>query len=131
MALKSLARSIKISISLSVTTAFEKYMEKIQWDENKFNMIDFMNEWKEYISTQSSWYEQLDESIKNSPEFHEELAHKINSIIDKVLNDPPTKEQEEIISGHAAITGEDYDYSCKMEAKYIINNKIEKSTLLH
>jgi len=130
MALKSLSQGIKISISLSVTTTFEKYMEKIAWSEDKFNMVDFMSEWKDYITTQSSWYAQLDDSVKNDPEFHRELAVKINDIITKTLNESPTKEQIDIIDGHAKITGEDYDYSCKMEAKYVIN-LIEKSSILH
>ena len=130
MALKSLSQGIKISISLSVTTAFERYMEKISWSESKFNMVDFMSFWKEYIINQSSWYTQIDDSIKEDSQFHQDLADKINGIIIKILNEKPTKEQMKMIDSHVKITGEQLEYSCKMEAKYIINH-IGKSSILH
>ncbi|MBT2661564.1 hypothetical protein [Bacillus sp. ISL-45] len=119
--LKDLAPGIKISISRSISKSFEQYMGRIGWDENKYNLNDFIKEWREYIINSSSWYSQLSEEMKADPVFHEELAVKINETIEKVFNEEPTPAQIEEIEKLQAKHGKEFDYSCKMEAKYIID----------
>ncbi|GLB59014.1 hypothetical protein [Cytobacillus sp. NCCP-133] len=120
MAFKDLTQGIKISISRSITTSFENYMSRIDWQEDKFNLHHFINEWREYINNHSSWYSKVNEETKTDAAFHEELAAKINEIINKILSEEPIKEQLEEIEQLQKQLGEEYDYSCKMEAKYVI-----------
>jgi hypothetical protein len=117
--LKDLAPGIKISISRSISKSFEQYMSRIGWDENKYNLNDFIKEWREYIINSSSWYSQLSEEMKADPVFHEELAVKINETIEKVFNEEPTPAQIEEIEKLQTKHGKEFNYSCKMEAKYI------------
>ena len=119
--LKDLAPGIKISISRSISKSFEQYMSRIGWDENKYNLDDFIKEWREYIINSSSWYSQLSEEMKADPVFHEELAVKINETIEKVFSEEPTPAQIEEIEKLQEKHGKEFDYSCKMEAKYIID----------
>lgn len=119
--LKDLAPGIKISISRSISKSFEQYMSRIGWVENKYNLNDFIKEWREYIINSSSWYSQLSEEMKADPVFHEELAVKINETIEKVFNEEPTPAQIEEIEELQTKHGKEFDYSCKMEAKYIID----------
>lgn len=119
--LKNLPHGIKISISRSITTAFEQYMKDIQWDVEKFSPDTFMQEWRSYAGSNSSWFDQIDDEVKTHPSFHEELAAKINETIDKVLKEKPSKQQiEELDQLIMELMVEDVDYSCKAEAKYHI-----------
>lgn len=121
--LKDLAPGVKISISRSISKSFEQYMSRIGWDENKYSLEDFIKEWREYIINSSSWYSQLSEETKADPVFHEELAAKINETIEKIFNEEPTQEQIEEIEKLQQQQGKEFDYSCKMEAKYIIDTQ--------
>lgn len=118
---KDLSPGVKISITRSITTSFENYMSDIGWDEQKFSIEKFVDEWRDYITTSSSWYNKISVDVKNNPIFHEELAGKINETIDKILSEEPTKEQKEEIEMLQGEVGEEYDYSCKTEAKYVID----------
>ncbi|MBM7577918.1 hypothetical protein [Jeotgalibacillus terrae] len=118
--LQQLPTGTKISITRSINTAFEQYMNEIDWNEDRFNMVEFMNAWSKYITTQASWYENLEPSVKESPEFHEQLANKINETIEKVLEEEPTPAQIERIEQLQMSTGTEMDFSCKAEAKYVI-----------
>ncbi|MGD6943613.1 hypothetical protein ACQCT6_16475 [Cytobacillus gottheilii] len=120
MAFKDLSQGIKISVSRSITTSFERYMINIQWDEEQFDIQRFVSEWQEYIQNHSSWYSQVSDEMKADPEFHQELAAKINEIIEKIFSEKPTDEQMEEIESLQKQTGKEMDYSCKMEAKYVI-----------
>ncbi|RYI28863.1 hypothetical protein EVU96_13125 [Bacillus infantis] len=117
---KDLSPGVKISISRSITTSFEQYMAKIQWNEKSFNLQDFANEWRGYITTSSSWYDQLDSDIKADPGFHQDLAAKMNETIDKILSEEPTAGQIDEIDRLQSELGEEVDFSCKAEAKYLI-----------
>lgn len=118
---KDLSPGIKISITRSITTTFEQYMSNIGWSESKFDLTNFVNEWRQYITNHSSWYDKVSDDIKNNSAFHEELAVKINETIEKILSEEPTKEQMEEIEVLQSKLGEEYDYSCKSEAKYLID----------
>ncbi|MGF2618203.1 hypothetical protein ACQUWN_21705 [Rossellomorea aquimaris] len=107
-------------MSRSITTSFENYMEKIEWNEDKFNLSQFVEIWKDYISNSASWYKQLSAEQKNDPEFHEDLAKKINEIIEKTFAEPPTSSQIEEIDALQKELNTDYEYSCKAEAKYVL-----------
>ncbi|GIN63014.1 hypothetical protein J27TS8_30070 [Robertmurraya siralis] len=117
---KEFSPGIKISITRSITTSFEKYMNDIGWNEEKFNIEKFVQEWKHYITGSSSWYDKISDEVKNDPAFHEQLAEKINETIDKILSEAPTKEQMAEIESLQKEWGEEFDYSCKTEAKYVI-----------
>jgi hypothetical protein len=116
-----LSPRIKISITRSISTVFEQYMEKIKWDESKYNLEDFIQEWREYINNHASWFKQVSDETKTNLEFHEGLAVKINETIDKMLSEEPTSEQMEKIDLLQKEQQTDYSYSCKAEAKYLIN----------
>ncbi|WP_108668894.1 hypothetical protein [Peribacillus acanthi] len=120
--LKELSSGIKISISRSISTAFEQYMNKIEWDEDKANIEEFANDWKEYINKNASWYDKVDDQTKANPTFHEELAVKMNETIEKILTEEPTAEQiEEIEKLAKQLKIEDPSYSCRAEARYVID----------
>lgn len=120
--LNTLSSGIKISITRSISTVFEQYMEKIGWNEEKYNLEDFIKQWQIYINEHASWYDKLDDDIKKDPIFHEELAAKINETIQKVLSEPPTDEQIKTLDQLQDISKEEYNYSCKMEARYLLNH---------
>ncbi|MFK2825590.1 hypothetical protein QYG89_07850 [Bacillus sp. B190/17] len=117
----SLSQGIKISITRSIKTSFEQYMAKIMWDEKVYRFEDFFNEWKTYIHTSASWYDKVSEEIKSSPEFHEELAEKINEVVERVLSEEPTSDQLEELEALQKEAGTDFDFSCRMEAKFYID----------
>lgn len=119
--LSSLSQGIKISITRSIKTAFEQYMASILWDEKAYRFEDFMDEWKTYIHTSSSWYSKVDSEVKTSPEFHEELALKINEVIEKTFSEEPTADQLEELSALQKEMGTDFDFSCRAEAKFYID----------
>jgi uncharacterized UPF0160 family protein len=118
---KDLASGIKISITRSIMTVFEQYMASIQWDEDKYSLEDFIQAWRMYITTASTWYDKVSDEIKANPSFHEELAQKINETIEKILTTPPTNEQMEEINRLQNELGIEKDYSCKAEAKYVLD----------
>ena len=119
--LKNLSPGVKISISRSISTAFEQYMNSIEWNEEIADMKMFVLQWKEYITHNASWYEKVDETLKTDPAFHEELANKINQTINKILSERPTDDQiEEIEELQKQVSIKEYTYSCRAEARYVI-----------
>jgi hypothetical protein len=125
---KDLSPGIKISITRSITTAFEQYMNRIDWNESKMDLAAFISDWRDYIQNQASWFDKLDSDIKNNPLFHEELAEKINETIEKILSEEPTKAQMDEIDALQKEVREEYDYSCKTEAKYVIEKLKKKQS---
>ncbi|MCA1040303.1 hypothetical protein LCM00_12390 [Bacillus infantis] len=117
---KDLSPGVKISITKSISTSFEQYMNKISWNDEKFDLQDFVNGWQDYIKNHASWYGQLSDETKADPEFHEQLAVKINETIEKILSEEPTEEQMEMIEKLQRKLGLEYDYSCRTEAKQLI-----------
>lgn len=127
--LKDLSQGIKISITRSISTVFEQYMATIGWSEDKYNMEDFMREWREYINRNASWFDNVSEEIKAHPSFHEELAGKINETIHKILSEEPTAQQVETIEELQKQLGVEHEYTCKAEARYVIDyleNELKK-----
>jgi hypothetical protein len=107
-------------------------MNGINWNEDKFNMQNFVAEWRKYIINHASWYSQISEETKADPVFHEELAVKINEVINKILSDKPSNAQMDEIVELQEQLEEDYDYSCKLEAKYVIEvmkDKLKKKQI--
>jgi hypothetical protein len=117
---KDLSPGIKISITRSISTVFEQYMNRIDWNESKMDMAAFLAEWRDYIQNQASWYDKLEDDDKNNPLFHEELAEKIGETIEKILSEEPTEAQMDEIAELQKEAREEFDYSCKTEAKYVI-----------
>ena len=126
--LNSLSHGIKISITRSIATAFEQYMANIMWEENAYSPADFMKEWQRYIQQNAAWYSSVPDEVKNNPQFHNELAEKINQVAAKILSEEPTEEQIETINRLQEKLGTDYDFSCKAEARFYIDflNEYEK-----
>lgn len=119
--LKKLSPGVKISISRSISTAFEQYMNSIEWNEEKADIEMFVMQWREYINDHASWYEKVDDDIKNDSNFHAELADKINKTIYKILSEHPTEEQiAEIEALQKQVPSKEYVYSCRAEARYVI-----------
>ncbi len=116
---KDLSSGVKISITRSISTSFEAYLASIGWDEEKFSMEDFMKYWQAYFTENAAWYEKVPHDVLLNPEFHEEIAKKIDEVIAKILNEDPTKKQIESIEKLQKQLGTDYTYSCKAEAAYI------------
>ncbi|MGG3004702.1 hypothetical protein ABEO87_02295 [Geobacillus stearothermophilus] len=125
--LNSLPKEVKISVTRSISSAFEKYMELIQWDDRKYAMEQFLAYWRTYAEENASWFRQLDDEVKRDPRFHEELAEKINDVIEKILNEPPTEQEVQTLNELIEQLGvEDPDYTCKMEVKYHIRRLTEQ-----
>ncbi|WP_438315064.1 hypothetical protein [Sporosarcina sp. FA9] len=116
---KDLSPNLKISITRSITQTFEQYMSDIAWSEDKFRIEDFVSSWQQYITTKALWYTEIPDDIKLNPGFHEELAVRINEIIDRILQDPPTDEQIATIQMMQEKQGTHYEYDCKAQAAYV------------
>lgn len=115
----NLSPNLKSSITRSITQTFELYMESIDWSESKFNIEDYMKSWRDYIVTKALWYSEIPDSTKTSPIFHQEMAVRINEVIERILDEPPTKKQIENIRALEKQCNKSYDYSCKAEAAYV------------
>ena len=116
---KDLSPNLKISITRSITQAFEQYMSDIAWSEDKFRIEDFVSGWQQYITTKALWYSEIPDEIKLNAGFHEELAVRINEVIARILQDPPTDEQIATIQMMQEDLNTHYEYDCKAQAAYV------------
>lgn len=116
---KNLSPNLKISITRSITQTFERYMRDIAWSEDKFSIEDFIASWRDYITTKALWYSEIPEEIKQSPQFHEDLAERINDIIARILQEPPSEDQIAAIQMIQEQLNTHYEYHCKAEAAYV------------
>lgn len=116
---KNLSPNLKISITRSITQTFEQYMSDIGWSQKKFKIEDYIASWQQYITTKALWYSEIPDEVKESSEFHEELAKRINTIIERILEDPPTDEQIATIQLMQEKLNTHYEYDCKAEATYV------------
>jgi len=116
---KDLSPNIKSSITRSITQTFEQYMANIGWSEEEYSIEDFIEEWREYITTKALWYSKIPDEVKMDPTFHEDLAQRINDVIYKILNEPPSDEQIAAIQTMQEQLNTHYEYDCKAEAVFI------------
>lgn len=116
---KELPAGVKSSITRSMTSVFENYMASIEWDENRFQMEGFITQWRTYINESATWTDKISDEVKQSPAFHEEVAKKMNQVIDKILTEPPSEQQIANIEMMQEEFNTHYDYACKAEAAYI------------
>ena len=116
---KKLSPNLKSSITRSITQTFEQYMTDIDWSEEKFSIEDYIASWREYITTKALWYTEIADEIKVNPAFHEELAVRINKIIERILEEPPTDDQIAKIQMMQEKCNTHYSYDCKAEATYV------------
>ncbi|WP_078414385.1 hypothetical protein [Priestia abyssalis] len=124
---KNLPQGTKISITRSIQKAFEQYMSDIEWDEDKYNIEEFIRTWRRYIEDHASWFERLSMEEKANPLFHQELADKINQTIEKILSEEPTSEQMNQLNALLEEKGkQDITYSSKAEAKYWLEKLANK-----
>ncbi|MBM7648381.1 uncharacterized protein (DUF488 family) [Bacillus ectoiniformans] len=124
--LSNLSQGVKISITRSITTSFTQYMNSISWSEKAFNLEDFVSGWRNYINESASWYSQISDEMKADPVFHQELAGKINEVIDKILTEPASQEQLDQLNTLQKELGTSYEISCKAEAKFFIDYLTEE-----
>jgi hypothetical protein len=124
--LKDLSPGLKTSITRSISLSFEQYMNKINWSEDQFDIEAFMGEWKSYLHKSASWYDKVSDEIKASPLFHEELVVKINETINKILAEKPKPEQMEEIEELQMKVNKEYNYSCRAEARYVLEKLREE-----
>ncbi|MCG6172592.1 hypothetical protein JEG43_13180 [Anoxybacillus sp. LAT_35] len=119
--LKQLPHRMKMNITLSIKKVFERYMATIGWDETKYDAATFMEQWRHYLYNEATWFNELDDTMKANPHFHEQLAERINEIIDQLVNEPPTDDQIAEINRLVERLGiDDFPYGCRLEAKYHI-----------
>lgn len=116
---KQLSSGVKISITRSISTSFEAYLASIDWDEDKFSMEDYMISWQNYFKDSAAWIEKIPTDILLSNEFHEEIAKKMDEVINKILNEEPTEKQKKDIAQLQKQLGTDYKFDCKAEAAYV------------
>ena len=90
---KQLSSGVKISITRSITTAFENYLASIEWNEERFSMEEFMQKWQHYFKNNAAWIDKIPQEVLLNPVFHQEIAEKIDEVIDKVLTEPATEAQ--------------------------------------
>lgn len=115
---KQLPRGVKIGITRSIVSSFEKYMKEIEWNEEKFDILQFVEQWKQYLYTKSTWITKVDDELKEHPDFHQALAMKVNEKINEIINEKPTEEQLELLKKHNV---EHADEMCRFEAQYRID----------
>lgn len=94
-------------------------MADIGWSEEKFNIEDYIANWREYITTKALWYAEIPDDMKRNTIFHEQLASRINEVIERILDDPPTDEQIATIQMMQEKCNTHYHYECKAEAAYV------------
>ena len=116
---KQLSSGVKISITRSISTSFEAYLASIGWDEEKFSMEDYMVSWQTYFKDNAAWIDKIPTDVLLSPEFHEEIAKKMDEVIAKILNEEPTEKQKKDIAKLQKQLGTDYTFDCKAEAAYV------------
>jgi len=116
---KDLSPNLKSSITRSITQTFEQYMSDIEWSGEKFSIDDYIASWREYITVKALWYSKIPEDMKIDPEFHEDLAQRINEIIARILSEPPSEEQIVEIQSMQEELDTHYEYHCKAEAIYV------------
>ena len=116
---KQLSPNIKGSITRSISQTFERYMKEIEWDEKRFDITHFVFMWESYIKEKTLWYKKLPEYVINSPQFHAEVANKINEVIERMLTEPATEEQIQRIEALQKGKKKKYTYSCKAEAQFV------------
>ncbi len=114
---KQLPHGVKIGITRSIVVSFEKYMKEIEWNEEKFDMQQFVEQWKQYLYTKSTWINKVDEELKGHPDFHQALAMKVNEKINEFINEKPSEEQVEHLKRNEM---QHADEMCKLEAEYHI-----------
>ncbi|PID21719.1 hypothetical protein CSV61_08440 [Sporosarcina sp. P3] len=119
--LKKLSPNIKSSITRSISQSFEQYMSEIGWSAEEYNIEQFYANWREYITTKALWYDKIPDDVKADPEFHKELAERVEEVLIRILNDPPTEEQIAQIEILQQNLDTHYDYGCKAEAVYVQN----------
>jgi len=108
---------VKIGITRSIVVSFEKYMKEIEWNEEKFDMQQFVEQWKQYLYTKSTWINKVDDELKGHPDFHQALAMKVNEKINELINEKPSEEQVEQLKRNKV---KHADEMCKLEAEYHI-----------
>ena len=118
---KDLSPNIKSSITRSITQTFEQYMADIAWEEELYDIEDFIDSWREYITTKALWYAKIPDEMKRDPQFHEDLAQRINEVIQRVLNEPPSEEQIANIQIMQEKLDTHLTYHCKIEAGFVEN----------
>lgn len=116
---KQLSSGVKISITRSISTSFESYLASIDWDEDQFSMEEFVASWQKYFTENAAWFEKVPQEVLLSADFHEEIAQKMDEVIEKILNEKPTKKQIDTIEKMQKQLGTDYTYGCKAEATYV------------
>lgn len=116
---KQLSSGVKISITRSISTSFEAYLASIGWDEEKFSMEDYMASWQTYFKENAAWIDIIPADILLSPEFHEEIAKKMDEVIAKILSEEPTEKQKQEIAELQKQLGTNYKFDCKAEAAYV------------
>ena len=114
-----LSSGIKSSITRSITKAFEIYMTNINWDEELFTIEDFVKSWQLYIVESATWFKKVPQEVKESPEFHEEIALKINASIEKILSEPVNEDLIASIEIMQEKLDTHFKYGCKAEALYV------------
>lgn len=111
---KQLPHGVKIGITRSIVVSFEKYMKEIEWNEEKFDMQQFVEQWKQYLYTKSTWVNKVDDELKGHPDFHQALAMKVNEKINELINEKPSEEQVEQLKRNKV---KHADEMCKLEAE--------------
>ncbi|MDV6378250.1 hypothetical protein ORD22_08310 [Sporosarcina sp. GW1-11] len=119
--LKKLSPNIKSSITRSISQSFEQYMNEIGWSVEQYNIEQFYANWREYITTKALWYNKIPEDVLNASQFHKDLAQRVEEVLVRILNDPPTEEQIAQIEILQEKLNTHYEYGCKAEAVYVQN----------
>ncbi|AXY07959.1 hypothetical protein CUC43_14480 [Bacillus thuringiensis LM1212] len=114
---KQLPHGVKIGITRSIVVSFEKYMKDIEWNEENFDMQQFVEQWKQYLYTKSTWIDKVDDELKGHPDFHQALAMKVNEKINEFINEKSSEEQIEQLKRNKV---KHADEMCKLAAEYHI-----------
>ena len=81
---KQLPHGVKMGLHAQLLFLL-KYMKEIEWNEEKFDMQQFVEQWKQYLYTKSTWVNKVDDELKGHPDFHQALAMKVNEKLTSLL----------------------------------------------
>lgn len=119
--LKDLSPNIKSSITRSITQTIEQYFASIDWELERFDVVELFEMWGEYVQERALWYDTLPDEMKESSQFQEDLANRVNELLEKTFTAQPATEEQvaNIRYMEEQLDLYNKDILCKMHATYL------------
>ena len=117
----------KRSFTLSAKNCFIDYMRKIHWDDSAYDSQHFIYYWLAHSKEKAAWYNSVKDQLSSDPATAVQLQERVNSVIQNVIETPPTDDQiqeiETLINEYGL---DDIDYCCRAEADFVLDQLKQK-----